>query len=223
MKDTIISIALADDQLLFRKGISAILQSVGNIKVVLEADNGRELLDKLKTHSNDISLVLLDLEMPVMNGVQCMKEMSKSFPNTKTIVLSVHNEPTYITKMIELGARAYLQKNAEPSDVISTIEHVHQTGFYLNEQTMMAIGKGFSLPRKKISLVDDGLTQREIEIMRLICAQYTTPEIAEKLFISERTVDGHRNNLLQKTGRRNVAGLVVYAIQEGIYKADEKN
>ncbi len=217
MKD-VINVAIADDQLLFRKGIRSILESTQKMKVVLEAENGKDLLEKLKNSDSTFSVVLLDLEMPVMNGVECIKELNKHFSDLKTIVLSVHNEPAYIARMIELGARAYLQKNAEAETVIRIIQSVHETGFFLDPQTMLAMREGLMIPHKKLAFGNDNLTIREKEILELVCKQFTTPEMAEKLFISERTVDGHRNNLLQKTGCRNVAGLVIYAIQNGIFQ-----
>jgi DNA-binding NarL/FixJ family response regulator len=217
MIDTI-DIAIADDQLLFRRGIRSILASTHRFNVAIEAENGQDLLEKLHSNKAKVSVLLLDLEMPIMNGVECIKEINQHFKDLKTVILSVHNQPAYVARLVELGARAYLQKNAEPEMVIHTIHRVHETGFYLDEQTMLAMREGLVSPHKKITFGNDHLTAREQEILRLICDQCTTPEIANKLFISERTVDGHRNNLLQKTGCRNVAGLAVFAIQNGFYK-----
>lgn len=215
-KSNKISIALVDDQLLFRKGMKAIIHSTKDLEVILEADNGNDFLNQLEFSYPDI--VLLDLEMPVMNGVETLHSIQKNYPAIRTIMLTVHNEPSYIARIIELGANGYLQKNTAPESVLLTIRQVSKSGFYLDELTQRRMREGLINPHRNITINPENLlTSREKEILQLICNQYTTQEIAKSLFLSERTVDGHRNNILHKTGSKNLAGVVIYAIQAGIF------
>lgn len=209
-----IHIGIADDQLLFRKGIIALINGFNQMQVVLEAENGKDLLEKLEQHANGLQVVLLDLSMPEMNGLETMQQLRHHFPAVKVIVLSVHADDKFIIRMLELGANGYLVKNAQPAEVEQAINTVVTNDFYLNDQTLSAMRKGMQGGKQKISLDAAGnLTNREKEVLSLICKEYTTAEIAARLFISERTVDGHRNNLLLKTGTRNTAGLVIFAIK----------
>ena len=215
---TTITIGLVDDQVLFRKGMKSILDASPEMTVILEASGGKEALALLAGGGTIPNILLLDLEMPEMNGVKTIAALQPMNLNLRTIILSVHNEPRYIARMVEMGACGFLQKNAEPEDVKQTIRSVHRHGFYLDQHTMSAMREGLSKPRKHVSLsLSDSLTKREKEILTLICKQLTTQQIATKLFLSERTVEGHRLNLLQKTDSRNSAGLAVFAIQHGLF------
>jgi DNA-binding NarL/FixJ family response regulator len=211
-----INIAIADDQLLFRKGMISLLKTFEDIDVVMEADNGKELLMGIKTITNKPHVVLLDLSMPELNGIETAKILHNEYPDMKVLILSVHNEERFITHLLELGANGYLFKNADPEEVLKAIHLVIDVGFYFNEVTIEAMKKRMAKKRSKLMMLDDvslTLTQREIEVLNLICKQCTAQEIADKLCISARTVDGHRNNLLEKTGARNTAGLVIFAIK----------
>lgn len=207
-----ISIAIADDEALFLKGMKFILNSYDNLEVILEAVNGMDLLDKLAVMKKLPDVLLLDLKMPKMNGIEAAKVLQKEYPDLKTIVLSTHFSRAFIINMIELSAVAYLPKNSQPSEVVETIEAVYENGFYYNREVLSIIRENLISKKKPKAQFSIELTSREKEILQLICEQYTAPEIAEKLFISPRTVDGHRNNLLLKLDCRNVAGLVVFAL-----------
>lgn len=213
-----IRLALADDQLLFRKGMAMILRDMAGVRVVLECANGEELLTALKTAKVDI--VLLDLEMPVLDGTATMRRIKQEFPAVKVIVLSSHDEDTYITSLMELGANGYMLKSAEPDEIDLAIRSVAQNGFYLNDAVNKVLLHGLVKGRKVRPTFNevDPLSERELEVLRAICQERTTPEIAAALFVSPRTVEFHRNNLLLKTGARNIAGLVVYAMNTGIFK-----
>ncbi len=213
-----IRLALADDQLLFRKGMAMILRDMAGVRVVLECANGEELLTALKTAKVDI--VLLDLEMPVLDGTATMRRIKQEFPAVKVIVLSSHDEDTYITSLMELGANGYMLKSAEPDEIDLAIRSVDQNGFYLNDSVNKVLLHGLVKGRKVRPTFNevDPLSERELEVLRAICQERTTPEIAATLFVSPRTVEFHRNNLLLKTGARNIAGLVVYAMNTGIFK-----
>jgi DNA-binding NarL/FixJ family response regulator len=218
-----IHIAFAEDQLLFRKGMMTLLNSFPEMNVSIEASNGAELLEAMANSSEEIHVALIDINMPVMNGIEALKLMREKYPNTKNIILTVHEEDKFIHKLIEEGANAYLAKNTEPSELEKAIKAVITNDYYFNENSMRVMrnfshGKG-----QKNSLQNvENLTKREMEILIYICREFTSPEIAEKLFLSESTVNGHRNNLLSKIGCRNTAGLVLFAIKNNIFDLDFK-
>lgn len=215
-----IRVALADDEALFRKGIALLLSDYNDLQIVLEAADGEDLIQQLRTMSALPDVLLLDMKMPNVNGVEASKRLREEFPDIKIIVLSTYFSKAFIINMIELGAGAYLPKNATPDEVVATIREVYQNGFSYKQAVLEVIRENMIQKTKpKIpSSFDIELTAREREVLQLICEEYTTPEIAEKLYISPRTVDGHRNNLLEKLGCKNVAGLVVYAIQYQLVK-----
>lgn len=210
-----INIAITDDEALFRKGIAALVEDFTGIQVILEAGNGKELLTLLESTEQRPDILLLDLNMPELNGIQTAKILHKDYPSIKIIILSTYFSKAFIINMIEIGAASYLPKNALPEEVEQTIQEVAKKGFSYNDAVMGVIRENMmqkTRPKIKTPFKID-LTNREQEVLQLICEQYTTAEIGKKLFISTRTVEGHRNNLLQKLGCRNTAGLVVFAIQ----------
>lgn len=211
-----IKIAIADDEALFRTGMGLILNREEAFEIGLEAENGIDLLAKLKTSDPLPDILLLDLKMPEMNGIEAAEIIQKDYPELKTIVLSTHFSRAFIINMIELSAAAYLPKNTKPKEVVATIKAVYSKGFYYNEKVLAVIRENFMSKSKPKAQFPFELTDRETEILQLICEQYTAPEIASKLFISSRTVDGHRNNLLAKLNCKNVAGLVVFALQNEV-------
>lgn len=212
----VIKVAIADDEALFRKGMKLILDSYQWLQVDLEAENGVDLLEQLKLSKNLPDILLLDLKMPEMNGIEAAKILQKEYPSIKTIVLSTHFSRAFIINMIELSAVAYLPKNSLPKEVVETIKAVYANGFYYNTEVLGIIRENIISKKKPKANFSLDLTVREKEVLQLICEQYSAPEIAEKLFISPRTVDGHRNNLLLKLNCKNVAGLVVVALQHHI-------
>lgn len=210
-----IRIALADDQVLFRKGLAMLLQAMADVQVALECANGQELLKTL-THT-PVDIVLLDLQMPVLDGVATTQRIKQDFPQVKVIILSTHDEEPMIAQLMELGANGYMLKTAEPDEIDIAIRSVAANGFYFSELVSHVMLHGL-VKKKQVKPVFneiDPLSERELEVLRGICEELTTAEIAAKLFVSPRTVDFHRNNLLLKTGAKNAAGLVVYAITKG--------
>ncbi|QMW03703.1 response regulator transcription factor [Spirosoma foliorum] len=213
---TMIRVAIADDQVLFRKGMMAIVNGFDGMQITIEADNGRILLDALATTDTLPDVVLLDLSMPELNGVETTKLIHKNYPALKIIILSVYGEDRFVTHLMDLGVNAYLFKNVEPLEVERAIRAVVETDFYFNEAFLSALKNRMLVKKPRRLLTDDlpaTLTAREIEVLNLICKQLTAPEIAERLSVSIRTVDGHRANLLEKTNARNTAGLVLFAIK----------
>ncbi len=210
----IISVMLADDHSLFRMGMAKLIGELEGIEVTGSAADGKELLRLLDATTQLPGVILMDLNMPNMNGIEATAHIRHHYPQIKIIVLSVYDEEQFIVRMIESGADGYLFKNAEIAEVEKAIRDVANNGFYFNEKMMAAMRKAPTLKTKNLSFNHMvNLTTRELEVLKLICNELTAVEIAEKLFISTRTVDGHRQNLLDKTGARNTAGLVIYAIK----------
>ena len=222
--DRTITIAIADDELLFRQGLRAILGKSENLNILFDAENGNDLMQQLRSADTLPEIVITDLKMPELNGVEATKLIRKEFPDIKIIALTSYFSKPFIINMISIGAVAYLAKNSTPKLMLTTIEEVAEKGFYYDTQVMKFIHEGLLNSEKKLKSRFDTtyFTNREKEVLELICKQYTTNEIAEALFISPRTVEGHRNNLLLKTESKNVAGLVIYAIQQKLVTLKEQ-
>ena len=212
-----IRIILVDDEILFRKGISFLLEREKNIDIIFEASQGCELISFLKENKNHPDIIILDVKMPGISGVEVTKTIHKDFPKIKIIALTSYDSRSFVANMVHEGAVCYLIKNATPQQLVTAINEVASKGFYYTDHVMKIIQEDILKgKRNKSNFTANYLTVREIEVLQLICEQKNTIEIAEQLFISPRTVEGHRNNLLLKTESRNVAGLVVYAIQNEI-------
>ena len=204
-----IKIAIADDHALFREGIRMILGELQGIELCLEAATGKALLAQLVETAPDV--VLLDIEMNDINGIEVLQRVLDLSYQPKIIILSMHTEPRMVSYMMELGANGYLQKDARKEELELAIRTVYEKGTYFNEQTSSSLLAGLKTKGKKPAL-SVHLSAREKEVLTLICQEYTTQEIGEKLFISERTVEGHRKNLCAKLDVRNTAGLVRKAV-----------
>lgn len=212
-----IKIILVDDEILFRKGISFLLEREKNLEIIFEASNGDELISYLQSNNNHPDIIMMDLKMPLINGIEATKIIRKDFPEIKIIALTSYDSKSFVANMIDVGAVSYLIKNATPQDLLTTINEVALKGFYYTNYILEIIKEDVLTTKKVKSNFDSNfLTKREIEVLKLICFQKSTVEIAEQLFISPRTVEGHRNNLLLKTESKNIAGLVVYAVQNDI-------
>jgi DNA-binding NarL/FixJ family response regulator len=209
-----INIALADDEPLFRKGIAMLLQSRNDISIAFEASNGEEMVTMLRQSPQLPDIIIVDLKMPVLNGVEATRIIHAEFPMVKIIALTSYHTKSFIANMIDVGAAAYLVKNATPEQLFTTINEVCQTGFYYTEDVLKVIDECLVGPQKKgrSKFNQDHISKREIEILKLICQQYSAAEIADKLYLSIRTVEGHKNNLLRKTECKNMIGLIVYAL-----------
>ncbi len=209
-----IKILIADDELLFRKGISFLLDLETNIEIIFEASNGEEVISYLKENKTiHPDIILMDLKMPLLNGVEATKMIRNEFPDIKIIALTSFNTKSFIANIIQVGAVAYLVKTSSPDDVVSTINEVFEKGFFYDEPVLQVINEGLLDSKVKTNLDEDYLTEREKEILILIAHQYSTAQIAEKLGLSQRTVEGHRSTLIFKTEAKNVASLLIYALQ----------
>jgi len=215
-----IKVVIADDQKLFRQGLVALIGEFEEFELLLEAENGRELMEKLIQFDIVPDVALIDMDMPEMNGVVLNNLLHTKFPGIRTIILTVFNQERYINKMMEAGANSYLFKNCDTSELVHAIKTVYKSGFYFNSDTVKALRNAFKYKKveiKDVNSVPIELTNREAEVLGLICKEYTNAEIAEQLFLSIRTVEGYRNNLLTKIGARNTAGLVIFAIKHTIF------
>lgn len=215
-----ILIGLVEDQFLFRKGIKAIINSWQRFEVCFESEDGYSVVQKLKEAAVVPHVMLVDLSLPPdghieYGGLELTEALQGSFPEIKVVILSAHNDEFYISKLIEKGAHGYLIKDSDPDEVQSAIISVHEQGSYINAHTLKAIQDRLA-GKVKVNKTQEQLSKREEEVLKLVCQQLTTEEIGEKLFISPKTVNGHRNKLLQKTNSRNATGLVMYAIKHHI-------
>ncbi|MDQ1771909.1 response regulator [Labilibaculum sp. A4] len=209
-----LKLALVDDHDLFREGLSFLLNNQNSKPEIKEVSNGQELLDLLAKWQADI--ILMDIEMPVMNGIEASNEVMKKYPASKIIALSMHANENYYSEMIDAGAKAFLLKNSSFEEVQQAIEAVMEGRNYFSPEILESIIA--NLNRKKNQPSKSDLTQREVEILYNICKGLSNQEIAEMLFISKRTVDKHRENILLKTQSKNTASLVIYAIKNHIFE-----
>lgn len=210
-----INLAIADDHKIFREGLKATLEDCADLNLVFEAGNGIELIRQLGHKNPDV--VLMDIKMPEMDGMQATSYIQENFGHVKVLALSMHNEDKYILDMMKAGASGYLLKNAEPQEIIDAIFTVHKKGFYFNEHLSVTLIKQLmgnsAQPKGK---AETELNEREIEVLKLICQEKQNTEIADKLFLSVRTVEGYRTKLFEKTNSKNIVGLVIYAFKKGI-------
>lgn len=212
-------IGIVDDEHLFIKGMEMMLEKEERVEVTFLAENGQQLMDYLNaSEENQLDVVLLDLSMPVLDGVDTLYALADLPIQPKVIILTSHYNPGIIIKLITEGASAFLEKNEKPEIVIDTVVNVAQKGYYFNDYVFDLLRKR-RLLAKTIEL-KQSLTAREIEILELICLEHTNKDVADRLFISSRTVEGHRKNLLEKTGSKNTAGLVIYAIEHNLFKVN---
>lgn len=212
-----INLAIADDHKIFRNGLKATLEESPDLNLLIEASNGKELIGQLATHTPDV--ILMDIKMPEMDGMQTTAYISQHFKQIKILALSMHNEDKYIVDMMKAGASGYLLKNAEPEEIIEAIVTVYEKGFYFNEHLSVTLIKqlvGPSSYNDNSGHQSVDLNDREIEVLKLVCQEHSNQEIADKIFLSVRTVEGYRARLFEKTGSKNLVGLVIFAIKKGI-------
>lgn len=213
-----IKIVLVDDHKMVREGLKRFLEDNQDFEIVVEAENGRDCLDQLATVEADI--VLTDLSMPQMNGLELTKILRKQFPKIKVIALTMMDDSQHIKQMLAEGVMGYLLKNCSEDDLMIAINKVYNGNtYYAPEVTNIILNSIRKVnPRRQSKVVNEmPLTVREKEVLYLILKEKTNQEIAEKLFISVRTVDAHKRNLLDKTGSRNVAGLVIFALDHELF------
>jgi len=213
MENNKIRVYLADDHNVVRKGMMRLLGTFDRVGEVKEASNGKELLELMETQLPDA--VIIDVEMPVMGGVEAGKQICDHFPDVKILMLTMHTEEIFINKLMDIGVHGFLSKSAQVEEVEKALYSVIDKDFYKNEIVERAIVKSvYKQAKDKYSR----LTTREIEILLLICQEYAPGEISKRLSISEKTFFNHRTSIVTKTGARNNIGLYKFAIEHSIYE-----
>jgi len=213
--DAIIKVAIADDHALFRTGVKTSLSQRKDIQMIAEAENGMQLLNLLKHIKPDV--ILLDIHMPIMDGYTTLPEIKKLYPEMKVIMLSMNNDPSIITKMMEIGANSYLTKESDSETIYQAIRTCYEQEFFFNDLTNKALLNGLRTKRPaEVMTPEVNLTDKEVTILKLMCEEKSTKEIAEMVDLSPRTVEAIRDKLKTKTGVKSMAGLVMYAVKAGI-------
>ncbi|MCD6067641.1 MAG: response regulator containing a CheY-like receiver domain and an DNA-binding domain [Bacteroidetes bacterium] len=213
-----IRLIIADDHQMFIDGIRSALADNGSIQIIATANNGKQLLSLLENETPDV--ILLDINMPEMNGLDAARHIVKKFPEIKIIILSMYLEKQFIEELVKIGVSGYILKNTGMKELEQAIITVTEgKKHFSGDITLKMIGAetNESYPGHPVMHKEENpvLTEREIEVLKLIALEHTTPEIAEKLFISAYTVETHRKNLIRKLNVKNIAGLVKYAVQQG--------
>lgn len=212
----VIKVAIADDHKIFRKGVILSLRPFTNIKFVQEAENGSELIDGLEESLPDV--ILMDLRMPVKDGIEATKSIAKSHPNVHIIILTMFEDERFVSHLMEIGANGYLLKSADPSEIRRAIMEVFEKGYYLNNFVNRILLKKSHSKQKVIPSLSSEitLTDRERDVIKYICMEFTATEIAQKMEVSPRTVEAIKDRLMEKFGTKNTAGLVFYAVKNNL-------
>ncbi len=212
---TMIKVAIADDHALFRAGVKTALSNRKDIQMIAEAENGMQLLNLLKHIKPDV--VLLDIQMPIMDGLTTLPEVKRLYPDIKVIMLSMHNDHSVITRMMEIGANSYLTKDSDSEMIYQAIRTCYDQEFYFNDLTNKALLNGLRMKRPvEQEIPEVSLNDKEVTILKLMCEEKSTREIAAAVDLSPRTVEAIRDKLKTKTGAKSLAGLIMYAVKAGI-------
>lgn len=223
MNETI-KLALVDDEQLILEGVKMLLSSDKQIKVTFTANDGAGFLKMLEESSPEDfpDIVLSDIQMLPMDGFELVEILKNKYPDLKIIILSSHYKTSVFGHMIKLGVSAFLPKNSDKKTFLEAIKSVHSKGVYLSEEDlkMLATFKNNVVKQKSLFTIEDELSDREKDVVQLICQEFTNKEIAEKLFISPRTVESHRQRIIEKLGVKNSIGIVIYAIIHDVFTVD---
>ena len=213
---SLIKVAIADDHKIFRKGVILSLRAYTNISFVQEAENGEDLIAGIAEAQPDV--ILMDLRMPTKDGIETTKEISKKYPDIRVLILTMYEDERFVAHLMENGANGYLLKNTSAEEITKSIYAVHENGYYFNDVVNKALLKKLVLKGNLKPSFNQNVefTERELEVLKLICAEKTAAEIGKEIFLSPRSVEGIRQRLIEKVGVRNTAGLVMFAIKNGI-------
>lgn len=208
-----VKVFVVDDHPIFKKGLLAQLKEFNFIEISESAESGEEFLEKIGSNSTDI--VFMDIKMPGISGIEATKIAIQKYPKLKVIALSMFGDEEYLQSMLDAGAKGFLLKNIEKGDLEKAIKAVMEGNNYFSDELLTILASKFVTKPKSEGVVNESIkfSQREEEVLKLICQGFTNQEIGNMLFISQRTVDGHRANLLSKVGAKNTVGLVTYAIK----------
>ncbi|MEP7232299.1 MAG: response regulator transcription factor [Ginsengibacter sp.] len=211
------NIVLVDDHTLLRNGLASLIRSFGDFNILFEADNGQDFINKLKPKTLP-QVVLMDINMPEMDGYEACLWLKTNHPTIKVLALSMYDNETSVIRMFKAGAKGYILKDCDPAELKNALEAVVAKGFYYSEMvtgklihTINSLDEEDNQARNVIQM-----NEREVSFLKLVCTELTYKEIAEKMFLSPRTIDGYRDDLFQKLNARTRVGLVMYAIKNGI-------
>lgn len=220
-----IKLALIDDEQLILEGVKMLLSNEKNISVRLTSDNGPDFIDQLELLSEEDfpDIALVDVQMKPMNGFELVEILKEKYPDLKIIILSSHYKTSILGYMVKLGVSAFLPKNSNKKTFIDAITMVEKNGVFFTAEDHQMLFTYMNSTAKKNSLfeTEDELSEREKDVVKLICQEFTNNEIGEKLFISPRTVESHRQRILEKIGAKNTVGIVIYAIVNNIYSLEK--
>lgn len=215
---TPIKIVIADDHEIFRDGFKVMLRKQEDVEIVAEAENGRELLRQVEAHQPEV--VITDIKMPLLDGIEATREIKNRWPHIEIVALSMFDEENLVVDMLEAGAKGYLLKNTHKAEVLQAVKTVYKGETYYCNATSnklaQLIAKSHFNPYKHIK--KPTFSEKEIEIIKLICQELSNKEIANELGLSTRTIEGYREKILEKIEAKNIAGLVIYAIKNNIYQ-----
>jgi DNA-binding NarL/FixJ family response regulator len=216
MTPEIINVAIADDHKIFRRGVILSLKTFHNIRFILEAENGEELIKGLEKEQPDV--VLMDLKMPVKDGIETTKYLNKHYPKIRILILTMFEDERFVGHLMDSGANGYLLKSTEPAEIKQGIVDVMENGFYLNNfVNRVLIKKNYSKQKFHPSLNSQiTISEREKEVLSLVCMEYTAQEIAQKMDISARTVEAIKDRLMERFGVKNSVGLVFFAMKNSL-------
>jgi DNA-binding NarL/FixJ family response regulator len=219
MRNTI-TVILADDHRIFRKGLKSLLSEKAHIEVLAEADDGDEALKKAAQYKPN--LVIMDIGMPKMDGVEATRQIKERFPDTEVVILSMHAKKSYIDQVLKAGAKGYVLKDSDEDNLIAAINTVHNGGYYLDSPIADQVLSGYFGGKTKRELQEqaDPLSEREKEVLRLLAEGHSNQEVADILCISRKTVENHRANIVRKTGVQGQVGLTKYAARIGLIDLD---
>jgi DNA-binding NarL/FixJ family response regulator len=213
-----IKVLIADDHVLYRAGVKTALSTKKDIKIIAEADNGMHLINMLKMIQPDV--ILLDIQMPVMDGIGALPEIKKNWPHIKVIMLTMMDDHSMITKLMELGANSYLSKTSDSEIIYEAIKTCYEQEYYFNTLTNKALLTNLKIKNtitpQKVVQMEANLNDKDILILKLMCEEKSTKEIADIVDLSPRTVEAIRDKLKVKTGAKSTAGLIMYAVKHNI-------
>jgi DNA-binding NarL/FixJ family response regulator len=213
-----IKVLIADDHVLYRAGVKTALSTKNDIKVIAEADNGMHLLNMLKIIKPDV--ILLDIQMPVMDGIGALPEIKKNWPHIKVIMLTMMDDHSMITRLMELGANSYLSKTSDSEIIYEAIKTCYEQEYYFNTLTNKALLTNLKIRNtitpQKIVQMEANLNDKDVLILKLMCEEKSTKEIADIVDLSPRTVEAIRDKLKVKTGAKSTAGLIMYAVKNNL-------
>jgi DNA-binding NarL/FixJ family response regulator len=215
-----IKIILADDHRIFRKGLKSLFSEKKNIEVLAEADNGDEALEATRKYKPEI--VVMDIAMPKMDGIEATRQIRERFPDTEVVILSMHAKKAYIDQVLKAGAKGYVLKDSDEDNLLSAIDTVHNGGYYLDSPIADQVLSDYFRDKSKreVKKQSDPLSEREREVLRLLAEGHSNQEVADTLYISRKTVENHRANIVRKTGVQGQVGLTKYAARIGLIDLD---